>query len=62
MICADSLKRRCYLILAGIIVNYKEQILIIKIKANVQFFICHISLQEQENLTKLWQTRTHKSI
>ena len=35
MICADSLKHGYYPILASIIVDYKEQVLIIRIKANV---------------------------
>ncbi len=45
MICADGLKRHCYPILAGVMVDYKEQVLITGIKANVQYFICHIPLQ-----------------
>ena len=52
MICADGLKHRCYPILAGVMVNYKEQVFITEIKANVQYFICHVSPQEQKNLTK----------
>ena len=35
MIYADGFKRYCYLILAGIIVDYKEQVFIIGIKANM---------------------------
>lgn len=62
MICTNSLKRCCYLIFADIIVNYKEQIFIIKIKANMQYFVCHIFLQKQENLTKTWPLQIHKSI
>ena len=46
MICADGLKRRCYLILIGVIVDYKEQVLIIGIKTNVQCFVCYIPPQE----------------
>lgn len=61
MICIDSLKHRYYLILAGGIVDYKEQVLITGIKANMQYFICYISPQEQENLTKLLQPGTQKS-
>ena len=42
MICTDSLKRYCYLILADIMVDYEEQVLIIGIKTNMQYFICYI--------------------
>ncbi len=62
IICADGLKCRCYLILAGVMVDYEEQVLIIGIKANVQCSICHVSPQEQKNLTKTWPLRIRKSI
>ena len=42
MICVDGLKRHYYSILAGVIVDYKEQVLITKIKANVQYSICDV--------------------
>ena len=61
MICADSLKCHCYLIFAGIIIDYKEQVFITGIKANLQYSVCHIFLQEQENLTKKCSPQTHKS-
>ena len=35
MICVDDLKHRCYPILAGVIVDYEEQVLITRIKANM---------------------------
>ena len=35
LVCADGYKRRCYPILAGLMVDYKEQILITCIKANM---------------------------
>ena len=46
MICIDSLKHRYYLILADIIVDYKEQVLITGIKANMQYFVYHVPLPE----------------
>ena len=52
MICANGFKHRYYLILAGVIVDYKEQVLITGIKINMQCFICHIALQKREILTK----------
>lgn len=52
MICADSLKRYCYLILASKIVDYKEQVFIIIIKSNMQYFICHVSSITTKELNK----------
>ncbi len=61
MICANDLKRRYYPILTGVMVDYKEQVFITRIKANVQYSICHVPPQERENLTKTWTSRTDKS-
>ena len=61
MIYLDGLKCCCYPILVGVMVDYEEQVLITGIKANVQYSIYHILPQEQKNLTKLWQPRTHIS-
>ena len=44
----DGYKKRCYLILADLIVDYKEQVLIIDIKANMQYLI-YIFYQKKEN-------------
>ena len=46
MIYVDGLKRCYYPILAGVIVDYKEQVFITEIKANVQCSICHVPPQE----------------
>ena len=61
MICIDGFKRRYYPILAGVMVDYKEQVLITGIKRNVQCSVCHVSPQKQENLTKTWPPRIHES-
>lgn len=44
MIYTDNLKSWYYLILAVLIVDYKDPILITKIKVNLKYFICYISL------------------
>ena len=62
IICVDSPKRYYYAILAGVIIDYKEQVFIAKIKINMQYSICHVFSQEQENLTKTWPPQIHKSI
>lgn len=49
LIFANRYKRCYYLILVGFIVDYKEQILIIGIKVNMQYLICHISLKKRVN-------------
>ncbi len=46
LVCKDNYKRRCYLVLASLIVDYKEQVFIIRIKRNMQYFIFH---QKKEN-------------
>ena len=46
MICADGLKCCYYLIFVSIKVDYKEQVLITKIKANVQCSVCHVFPQK----------------
>ena len=38
----NGYKKRCYSILADLMVDYKEQVLIIGIKVNMQYLICHI--------------------
>ena len=60
MIYTDSLKRHCYPILAGVIVDYKEQVLITGIKTNMQCFVCYVSPKKQENLTKTWPSRIYE--
>ena len=42
MICADGFKRCYYPIFAGVMLDYKEQIHITRIKTNMQCSICHI--------------------
>lgn len=60
MIYTDGLKHYCYLILADIIVNFKEQVFITKIEANLHWYDCYVSLQKQKNLTKILLPQTYK--
>ena len=53
LVCADSYKRRCYLVLTGVMENYKEQVLITGIKANIQYLICYIPPKKEELVTLL---------
>ncbi len=50
---ADGFKKRCYPILASLMVDYEKQVLITGIKANMQYSICHIPLKERELVTQL---------
>ena len=59
--CANGFKRRCYPVLAGLMVDYEEQVLITGVKANMQCSICHVPPKERERVTKKWEFRTHKS-
>ena len=42
LICADGYKKRCYPLLAGLMVDFKEQVFITDIKVNMQFSICYV--------------------
>ena len=59
--CTNRFKRRCYPVLAGLMVDYEEQVLITGVKANMQCSICHVPPKERERVTKKWEFRTHKS-
>ena len=41
-VCADGYKRHCYPVHAGFMEDYKEQVFITGIKANIQCSICHV--------------------
>lgn len=55
-----SYKKRYYLVLAGLIVDYKEQVLIIDIKRHMQCLICYVSLIERELVIQLWESQTYQ--
>ena len=59
--CANSYKRRCYPVLPGFMVDYKEQVFITGIKANIQCLICHVLLKKRELVTWLWEPQTYQS-
>ena len=42
-------------------IDYKEQILIIGIKANMQYLICHVLPKIREIVRELWDLQTHES-
>lgn len=51
--CANDFKQQCYFILAGLMVDYEEQVFITVIKANIQYPICHFPQRKKEIVTKL---------
>ena len=51
LVCVKGYKRRCYSVLADFIMDYKEQVLIIGIKANMQCSICHVPTKKRELVT-----------
>ena len=53
LICTNGYKKHCYPILAGLMVDYKEQVFITGIKANMQYSICHVPPKERELVTRL---------
>ena len=58
LVYANGCKRHCYLILARLIVDYEEQVLIIRIKANMQCLIYYVPPKERELVIRLWEPRT----
>ncbi len=60
MMFADGNVRQCHLIIAGMSVNYKEQVVITGIKSGMQYSMCQIPPNERENLCKKWLKRTHE--
>lgn len=52
ILCVNGLKHYYFLIFAGVIIDYKEQVFFIKIRANAQYFFCHMLLKQEKNLTK----------
>ena len=61
LVYVDGYKRRCYPVLAGLMMDYKEQVLITGIKTNMQYSICYIPPKERELVTRFWELRTHQS-
>ena len=49
----DGYKRRCYLVLASFLRDYKEQVFITDIKANMQCSVYHVFPKQKELVTKL---------
>ena len=57
---ADSHQCLCYLIIAGFMADYEEQVLITGIKKAQHYSICIVPPHERENLTKQWDNWTHE--
>lgn len=50
MIYINDYKKRYYLILVGLIIDYKEQVLITGIKSNIKCLICHIQQKKFDGM------------
>ncbi len=61
MMCAEGRVRRYHPIIAGLSVDYEEQVVITGIKSGMQCFMCQVPLEERENLCKIWALRIHES-
>lgn len=60
--CADDKIRKCYPVLAGIMADYEEQVMIAGVKSGHHCTICEVPPNERQNLTKRWPERTHESM
>ncbi len=48
LVYADGYKKLCYPVLASFMIDYKEQVFITSIKANMQCWIYHVPLKEKK--------------
>ena len=60
--CTNSFERHCYPIFLALMVNYKEEVLITGIKANMQCLIFYVLPKKREIVTKSWDLHTHELI
>ena len=60
--CVNGFKQCCYPVFVGLIIDYKEQVLITSVKTNMQCFIYHVLPKEREHVIKKWKFQTQKSI
>ena len=61
IMCADGNVWQCHPIVAGISVDYEEQVVITGIKSGMQYSMCQVPPEERENFCKMWLKRTHDS-
>jgi len=52
ILCADDQIRRCYLIIASIMTDYSEQVLITEIKKNHHCSMCLVLFNKREDLIR----------
>ena len=62
MMCTDENVQQCHPIIAGMSVDYKEQVVITGIKSGMQCSMCQVPPNERENLCKKWPKRTNERI
>lgn len=60
IICADDRNRRCYPIIASIMADYPEQVLLTGVKKNRHCSMCLVPPDERGELTGTWRPRTHE--
>lgn len=61
MIYIDKNIQQYHLIIPNMSINYKKQVIITIIKSGMQYFICHVSLKEYENLYKTLALKIYES-
>ena len=49
----DANVQQCHLIIAGISIDYGEQVVITDIKLGIQYSMCQVFFKEHENLYKI---------
>ena len=51
--------QKCYPIIAGMSIDYKEQVVITSIKLDMQCSMCQVPPNKRENLCKKWPKKIH---
>ena len=62
IICIDRNIWQCHLIIGGMSVDYKQQIVITCIKTGMQCSICHVVSEKCKNLCKVWPRQSDKNV
>lgn len=59
--CVDECVQQHHLIITGISIDYKKQVMIMSIKLRMQCFIYRVPPKEYENSCKTWTLKIYKN-
>ena len=62
MLCANEYTKKCFSIIANIMIDYEEQILIIDVKNDKHCSMCQMHSHNRNRLRKIYSYRSHEFI